>query len=153
MSVDVAPDSLPTPLPPPRDPLRRWLTLVVLVGFSAAMVYGTWLAVDDMSAKPIAGTVTVDSGALRVVNTSGYAWTDARLVVDGVFTAPVVAGPIASGDDLRMPLTAFVDPAGRPAGAPREVAITVTRVPRFPKVNRARTASGTWPLDFTPPGR
>jgi len=150
MSVDVAPASLPTPPPPRRDPLRRWLTLVVLVGFSAAMVYGTWLAVDDMSAKPIAGSVTVDGGALRVVNTSGYAWTDARLVVDGIFAAPVVAGPIASGDDLRVPLSAFVDPAGRPAAAPREVAITVTRVPRFPKVNRARTASGTWPLDFTP---
>ena len=128
------------------DPLRRWLTLVVLVGFSAAMVYGTWLAVDDMSAKPIAGTVTVDGGVMRVVNTSGYAWTDARLVVDGVFTAPVVAGPVAAGDDLSVPLTAFVDPAGRSAEAPREVAITVTRVPRFPKVNRARTASGTWPL-------
>lgn len=128
------------------DPLRRWLTLVVLVGFSAAMVYGTWLAVDDMSAKPIAGTVTVDGGVMRVVNTSGYAWTDARLVVDGVFTAPVVAGPVAAGDDLSVPLTAFVDPAGRSAEAPREVAITVTRLPRFPKVNRARTASGTWPL-------
>lgn len=146
MSVDVAPASLPTLPSPRRDPLRRWLTLVVLVGFSAAMVYGTWLAVDDMSAKPIAGTVTVDGGALRVVNTSGYAWTDARLVVDGAFAAPVLAGPIASGDDVRVPLSAFVDPAGRPAKAPGEVAITVTRVPRFPKVNRARTASGTWPL-------
>ena len=114
---------------------------------------GTWLAVDDMGAKPLAGTVTVDGGALRVVNTSGYAWTDARLVVDGVFAAPVVAGPIASGDDLRVPLTAFVDRAGRPAEAPHEVAITVTRVPRFPKVNRARTASGTWPLDSEPSPR
>lgn len=128
------------------DPLRRWLTLVVLVGFSAAMVYGTWLAVDDMSAKPIAANVTVDGGALRVVNTSGYAWIDARLVVDGAFAAPVEAGPIAAGDELRVPLTAFVDPAGRPAEVPRELAITVTRVPRFPKVNRARTASGTWTL-------
>lgn len=131
---------------PRRDPLRRWLTLVVLVGFSAAMVYGTWLAADDMGAKPMAGTVTVEGEALRVVNTSDYAWTDARLVIDGAFAAPTVAGPVPAGGEFRVPIAAFVDTAGRPATSPREVAIAVTRVPRFPKVNRARTASGTWTL-------
>lgn len=129
-----------------RDPLRRWLTLVVLVGFSAAMVYGTWLAADDMSAKPMAGTVTMEGDTLRVVNTSDYAWTNARLVIDGAFAAPVVAGPVAAGGEFRVPVAAFVDAGGRAPSSPREVAIAVTRVPRFPKVNRARTASGTWML-------
>ena len=146
MSVDLASVPSSSPAPPRRDPLRRWLTLVVLVGFSAAMVYGTWLAVDDMGAKPIAATVTIEGDALHVVNTSGYAWTDARLVVDGTFAAPVVSGPVGDGGEFRVPVAAFVDPGGRAASAPREVAIAVTRVPRFPKVNRARTASGTWPL-------
>ncbi len=132
--------------PPRRDLVRRWLTLVVLVGFSTAMVYGTWLAADDMGAKPMAGTVTLDGDALRVVNTSDYAWTDARLVADGAFAAPVVAGPVAPGSEFRVPIAAFVDKTGRPATSPREVAIAVTRVPRFPKMNRARTASGTWPI-------
>jgi hypothetical protein len=131
---------------PRRDPLRRWLTLVVLVGFSAAMVYGTWLAVDDMGAKPMAGTVTLEGDALHVVNTSDYAWTDARLVVDEAFTAPVVPGPVAAGGEFRVPLASFVDRAGHTPSSPRDVAIAVTRVPRFPKVNRARTASGTFSL-------
>lgn len=146
MSVDVTSAPSTPGSAPRRDPLRRWLTLVVLVGFSAAMVYGTWLAVDDMGAKPMAGTVTVEGDALRVVNTSDYAWTDARLVIDETFTAPVVAGPVASGGEFRVPLASFVDRAGRTPSSPRDVAIAVTRVPRFPKVNRARTASGTWTL-------
>lgn len=146
MSVDVTAAPSASGGAPPRDPLRRWLTLVVLVGFSAAMVYGTWLAVDDMGAKPMAGTVAVEGDALRVVNTSDYAWTDARLVIDGRFAAPVVAGPVAAGGEFRVPIAAFIDAAGRPVASPREVAIAVTRVPRFPKVNRARTASGTWTL-------
>ncbi|MFN7977339.1 MAG: hypothetical protein U0P30_04330 [Vicinamibacterales bacterium] len=146
MSVDVS--SAPTSPgdAPRRDPLRRWLTLVVLVGFSAAMVYGTWLAADDMGAKPMAGTVTLEGDALRVVNTSDYAWTDARLVIDGAFTAPVVPGPVAAGAEFRVPVAAFADAGGRAPSSPKEVAIAVTRVPRFPKVNRARTASGTWTL-------
>lgn len=146
MSVDVASVPPSSSAAPRRDPRRRWLTLVVLVGFSAAMVYGTWLAVDDMSAKPIAATVTMEGDALHVVNTSGYAWTDARLLIDGTFAAPAVSGPIAAGGEFRVPVAAFVDPGGRAPSAPREVSIAVTRVPRFPKVNRARTASGTWTL-------
>lgn len=146
MSVDVSSAPPPAPQAPRRDPLRRWLTLIVLVGFSAAMVYGTWLAVDDMGAKPIAGTVTIEGDALRIVNTSDYSWTDARLTADGAFAAPVVAGPVAPGGEFRVPIASLVDPSGRAVSAPREVAIAVTRVPRFPKVNRARTASGTWTL-------
>lgn len=146
MPVDVSSAPPPAPQAPRRDLLRRWLLLIVLVGFSAAMVYGTWLAVDDMGAKPIAGTVSIEGDTLRIVNTSDYSWTDARLTADGTFAAPVVAGPVAPGGEFLVPIAAFVDPAGRGASAPREVAIAVTRVPRFPRVNRARTASGTWTL-------
>lgn len=153
MSVDVSPAPAAAPEPARRDLGRRWLTLVVLVGFCAALVYGTWLAVDDMSAKPMAGTVRLDGGVVHVANTSGYAWIDVRLVIDGAFPAPAVAGPVADGGEIRVPLATFADTAGAHPASPREVAITVTRVPRFPKVNRARTASGTWTLDPSPPGR
>lgn len=129
-----------------RDLTRRWLTLVTLVAFSAAMVYGTWLAVDDMGAKPMAGDVRLAGDALRVVNTSDFAWIDVRMTIDGVYVAPVEAGPVTPGGELRVTLARFVDASGRTPPTPREVAIAVTRVPRFPKVNRARTASGTWLL-------
>lgn len=153
MSVDVSPAPIAAPAPSRGDLRRRWLTVVLLVGFCAALVYGTWLAVDDMAAKPMAGTVTVDGAALHVANTSGYAWIDVRLVIDGAFAAPAVAGPVVSGGEFRVPLAVFTDPAGARPAAPREVSITITRVPRFPKVNRARTASGTWTLDPEQPGR
>ncbi len=135
---------------------RKWIVVVALLSVSAAMVYGTWLAVDDLRAKPMAARVTIIEGgdvpALEVVNTSDFAWLNVAVTVNGTFTAgTVIDGPIDSGAVLELPLSTFVDDGGRTllqAQEPvREVAGTATRVSRFPTFNVNRPTSGRWPLE------
>jgi hypothetical protein len=67
--------------------VKKTLVAIALFAVSAAMVYGTWLAVDDMRAKLMVAQVTVDGGAVVVVNDGDFAWSDAQFVVNGTYRA------------------------------------------------------------------
>jgi hypothetical protein len=130
------------------DRKTRVTTGLLLV--AAVMVYGTWLAVDDMRAKPLAAAVRLQPGIVHLDNTGDYAWQELRLTLNGRFTA-TVPGPVPAGRGVDAELAAFRDAGDQPLDwnreTLRELAVTVTRVPRFPLMNRGRTASGTFALE------
>ena len=129
---------------------RGGAALLVLLLVSAAMVYGTWLAVDDMRAQPMMARVTVAAGAVTIVNTSRFTWSDTVFTVNEAFRAPS-SGDIWPGRTLVLPLSSFVDGAGRPAGPStgpvREVAATSTRKARFSTFNTDHATTGRWPIE------
>jgi hypothetical protein len=130
--------------------VKKALVAIALVAVSAAMVYGTWLAVDDMRAKPMVARVTVDGGAIVVVNDGDFAWSDAQFVVNGTYRA-TTPDALAPGARQVIPLTAFVDKDGRAADAAgdavRDVTATATRHSRFGTFNTDRPTTGHWLLD------
>jgi len=113
------------------------------------MVYGTWLAVDDMRAKLMVAQVTVDGGAVVVVNDGDFAWSDAQFVVNGTYRA-AAPGTLAPGARQVLALTAFVDRDGRSAasagGPVHDVTATATRHSRFGTFNTDRPTTGRWLL-------
>jgi hypothetical protein len=129
--------------------VKKTLVAIVLFAVSAAMVYGTWLAVDDMRAKPMVAQVTVDGGAVVVVNAGDFAWSDAQFVVNGTYRAAAPAA-LAPGERQVIALTAFVDRDGRAAGSTgepvRDVTATATRHSRFGTFNTDRPTTGRWLL-------
>ena len=129
--------------------VKKTLVAIVLFAVSAAMVYGTWLAVDDMRAKPMVAQVSVDGGAVVVVNAGDFAWSDAQFVVNGTYRAAAPAA-LAPGERQVIALTAFVDRDGRAAGstgeAVRDVTATATRHSRFGTFNTDRPTTGRWLL-------
>lgn len=132
--------------------LKKTLVAMALFAVSAAMVYGTWLAVDDMRAKPMVAQVTVDGGAVVVVNDGDFAWSDAQFVVNGTYRADAPA-TLVPGERQAIALTAFVDRDGRTAagaGDPvHDVTATATRHSRFGTFNTDRPTTGRWLLDQT----
>jgi hypothetical protein len=132
--------------------VKKTIVAITLVVVSAAMVYGTWLAVDDMRAKPMVAQVTVEGGAIVVVNGGDFAWSDAQFVVNGTYRA-AVPGTLAPGARQVLALTTFVDKDGRTAGAAgdpvRDVTATATRHSRFGTFNTDRPTTGRWLLDQT----
>ncbi len=130
--------------------VKKTLVAIALFAVSAAMVYGTWLAVDDMRAKPMVARVTVDGGAIVIVNAGDFAWSDARFVVNGTHRADVPA-TLAPGERQVIALTAFVDKDGRAVGTTggpvRDVTATATRHSRFGTFNTDRPTTGRWLLD------
>lgn len=125
---------------------RGGVALLVLLLVSAAMVYGTWLAVDDMRAQPMMARVTVAAGAVTIVNTSEFTWSDTVFTVNETFRAPA-SGDIWPGRTLVLPLSSFVDPAGLSTGSVREVAATSTRKARFSTFNTDHATTGRWPIE------
>ena len=129
--------------------VKKTLVAIVLFAVSAAMVYGTWLAVDDMRAKPMVAQVSVDGGAVVVVNAGDFAWSDAQFVVNGTYRAAAPA-TLAPGGRQVLPLTTFVDRDGRSAasaGDPvHDVTATATRHSRFGTFNTDRPTTGRWLL-------
>ncbi len=129
--------------------VKKTLVAIVLFAVSAAMVYGTWLAVDDMRAKPMVAQVSVDGGAVVVVNAGDFAWSDAQFVVNGTYRAAAPAA-LAPGERQVIALTAFVDRDGRAAGSTgepvRDVTATATRHSRFGTFNTDRPTTGRWLL-------
>ena len=129
---------------------RRLATALTLFLVSAAMVYGTWLAVDDMRAKPMVARVTVANGALVVVNDGDFAWSGAVFVLNGTFTADAPA-TLAPGAQQTLPLGAFVDRDGRPPDLQRDpvrdVTARATRHSRFGAFNTDRPTTGRWVID------
>ena len=129
--------------------VKKTVVAMALFAVSAAMVYGTWLAVDDMRAKPMVAEVTVDGAAVVVVNAGDFAWSDAQFVVNGTYRAAVPA-TLAPGERQAIALTAFVDRDGRAAagtGEPvRDVTATATRHSRFGTFNTDRPTTGRWLL-------
>lgn len=129
--------------------LKKTLVAVSLVVVSAAMVYGTWLAVDDMRAKPMVARVGVEGGAVVVVNDGDFAWSDAQFVVNGTYRA-AAPDTLAPGARQVLALTAFVDRDGRSAadaGDPvHDVTATATRHSRFGTFNTDRPTTGRWLL-------
>jgi hypothetical protein len=148
-TVSAGPSPAETPSRPRADTPRRWGVWLALLVSSAAMVYGTWLAADDMRAKPLVAEVTLDAAALTVVNGNDFTWRTADFTLDGAFRAQA-PGPLEPGATLRVPLAAFVDESGRPVTAagqpPRDLTATATRRSRFGAVNKDRTSSGRWLL-------
>ncbi len=144
------PAPLAAPSAPSRSNRRRAIAaLLVLLLVSAAMVYGTWLAVDDMRAQPMSARVTMAAGAVTVVNTSRFTWSDAVFIIDGTFRAAAPAA-IAPGRLVVLPLGQFVDADGRPvpSSAPvREIAATSTRKARFRTFNVDHAATGLWRVE------
>lgn len=132
--------------------VKKTLVAIALFAISAAMVYGTWLAVDDMRAKPMVARVTVDGATVVVVNDGDFAWSDAQFVVNGTYRADAPA-TLAPGARQVIALTAFVDRDGRTAasaGDPvRDVTATATRHSRFGTFNTDRPTTGRWLLDQT----
>lgn len=128
---------------------KKTLVAIALFAVSAAMVYGTWLAVDDMRAKPMVARVTVDGGAIVVVNDGDFSWSDAQFVVNGIYRA-TAPDTLAPGARQVLALTAFVDRDGRSAasaGDPvRDVTATATRHSRFGTFNTDRPTTGRWLL-------
>ncbi len=126
---------------------RGVAALLLLLLVSAAMVYGTWLAVDDLRAKPMAARVTVAAGAVTVVNTSAFTWSDTVFTVNETFRT-AAPGAIEPGRTLVLPLTAFADSNGRPASSStdpvREVGATATRKARFRTFNTDHASTGRW---------
>lgn len=143
------PDPAPLPAPaPPRDGRKRLAVLVLLLVVSAAMVWGTWAAIDDLRPKAMAAQIAVSGDALSIVNTSGFAWTDAVFTINGAFSARVPQR-LEHGAALVVRLDSFVDDRGQhlPAGEPvREVTAVATRHSALGRVNGARPTSGRWPL-------
>lgn len=129
---------------------RKALVVCALFAVSATMVYGTWLAADDMRAKPLVAHVTTKDGFAYIENTGEYAWQDVRLTINGEFVC-TQSEPAPPGAVIGVNLIGCRTAAGEPLDWPdvrvRDVAITVSRVPRFPLLNRARTASGTFALE------
>lgn len=129
---------------------RRLATALTLFLVSAGMVYGTWLAVDDMRAKPMVARVTVANGALVVVNDGDFAWSGAVFVLNGTYRADAPA-PLAPGAQQTLPLATFVDREGRAPDLQREpvrdVTATATRHSRFGTFNTNRPTTGRWPID------
>ena len=145
------------PAAPVRSGARtRLITALTLLVVSAAMVYGTWLAVDDMRAKPMTAQVTIghqgELPALEMVNTSDFTWLNVTVTINGTFKTGVeLEGPFEPRARLSIPLHTFVDDQDRNligAGEPvREVTARATRRSRFPRVNVDRPTSGRWPVD------
>ncbi len=136
------------PSPIGRTNARRGVAaLLLLLLVSAAMVYGTWLAVDDLRAKPMAARVNVAAGAVTIVNTSAFTWSDTVFTVNEIFRTEA-RGAIEPGDTLVLPLGAFADSNGRPASSStepvREVAATATRKARFRSFNTDHASTGRW---------
>ncbi len=129
--------------------VKKTLVAIALVAVSAAMVYGTWLAVDDMRAKPMVAQVTVEAGAIVVENGGDFAWSDAQFVVNGTYRA-AVPETLAPGARQTIALSAFVDRDGRSAAsageAVRDVTATATRHSRFGTFNTDRPTTGRWLL-------
>jgi hypothetical protein len=129
--------------------VKKTLVAIALFAVSAAMVYGTWLAVDDMRAKLMVAQVTVDGGAVVVVNDGDFAWSDAQFVVNGTYRA-AAPGTLAPGARQVLALTAFVDRDGRSAasagGPVHDVTATATRHSRFGTFNTDRPTPGRWLL-------
>lgn len=138
------------PVVPPSSTRRRLATALTLFLVCAGMVYGTWLAVDDMRAKPMAAQVTVDAGRLMVVNDGDFTWTDAVFTINGVFSTGA-PDALAPGATLVLPLDAFADANGRrlswPADHVRDVTARATRRSRFGAFNTDRPTTGRWPID------
>jgi hypothetical protein len=105
--------------------------------------------VDDMRAKPMVARVTVDGGAVVVVNDGDFAWSDAQFVVNGTYRA-TAPDTLAPGARQVLALTAFVDRDGRSAAsageAVRDVTATATRHSRFGTFNTDRPTTGRWLL-------
>ena len=145
------------PAAPVRSGARtRLITALTLLVVSAAMVYGTWLAVDDMRAKPMTAQVTIghhgELPALEVVNTSDFTWLNVTVTINGTFeTGHVIEGPFEPGAMVRVPLHTFVDDQDRNLMGTkepvREVTARATRISRFPTFNVNRPTSGRWPFD------
>ena len=129
--------------------VKKTLVAIALFAVSAAMVYGTWLAVDDMRAKLMVAQVTVDGGAVVVVNDGDFAWSDAQFVVNGTYRA-AAPGTLAPGARQVLALTAFVDRHGNSAasagGPVHDVIATAIRHSRFGTFNTDRPTTGRWLL-------
>jgi len=133
---------------------RKALVAVTLLAVSAAMVYGTWLAVDDMRAKPMMAQAAIghrgDLVTLEIVNTSDFAWHDTTFTVNGRYRI-VWPEPVEPGGTLGLTLVRFLDASGTalpwPEEPARELSATTTRRPRFARVNRTRVATGRWPFE------
>lgn len=122
--------------------------LVLLLVVSAAMVWGTWAAIDDLRPKAMTAQVTASGGALSIVNTSGFAWTDAVFTINGTYSTRVPQRT-EHGAALVVRLDSFVDDHGQPfpAGdAVRELTAVATRHSALGRVNGARPTSGRFPL-------
>ena len=144
------PEDAPSSAAPRASATRRLATAVTLFLVSAAMVYGTWLAVDDMRAKAMVARVTVASGAVVIINDGDFAWSDAVFVVNGTFRAEA-PGTLAPGAQQTIALGTFVDRDGRRADAPGtrvgDVTATATRHSRFGTFNTDRPTTGRWLID------
>jgi hypothetical protein len=144
------PDAPSTAASTPSGITRRVATALTLFAVSAAMVYGTWLAVDDMRAKPMVAQVTIAGDALCVANDSGFTWLTPSVTINGTFVASSVPLDLATGATACLPLDTFVDDQGRDlasTGEPvREVTATASRRSRFGTFNAERRISGRWPF-------
>jgi hypothetical protein len=93
--------------------------------------------------------VSVDGGAVVVVNAGDFAWSDAQFVVNGTYRAAAPAA-LAPGERQVIALTAFVDRDGRAAGSTgepvRAVTATAPRHSRFGTFNTDRPTTGRWLL-------
>lgn len=129
---------------------RKTIVALGLLLVATVMVYGTWLAVDDIRAKPLVAAARTQPGVVHIDNAGDYAWQEVRLTLNGRFTS-ILPGPVAAGQGVDAELAGFRDAGGQPLDwtteSLHELAVTVTRVPRFPLVNRGRTASGTFSLE------
>lgn len=129
---------------------KKAFVAIALFTVSAAMVYGTWLAADDMRAKPMVAQVTVENGTLVVVNHGDFAWSDAVYVVNGTFRGEA-PGTLAPGARQMLALSTFTDKDGRTAGAPgdpvRDVTGRATRHSRFGTFNTDRPTTGRWRIE------
>ena len=145
------------PAAPVRSGARaRLITALTLLVVSAAMVYGTWLAVDDMRAKSMTAQVTIghqgELPALEMVNTSDFTWLNVTVTINGTFKSGVeLEGPFEPRARLSIPLHTFVDDRDRnligTEEPVREVTARATRRSRFPTFNVNRPTSGRWPFD------
>lgn len=141
------PGTSPAPRPE-RNGRKRLVVVILLLAVSSLMVWGTWAAIDDLQPKSMRADLAVTGGALRLVNTSGFAWTNAVFTINDAYTASW-PDRVEGGATLRMPLTTFVDDAGRamPAGETvREVTAEATRHSSLGRVNGNRPTSGRWPV-------
>lgn len=130
---------------------KKLTVVMALLAVSAAMVYGTWLAVDDMRAKPMVAQVTVTSEALCVVNDSGFLWQHPTFTINKVFVSVAPHQKVEPGARQCLPLDSFVEKTdGRLVrlDAPvREVAAVATRPSRFRRVNAERRISARWTIE------
>ena len=129
--------------------VRKFGVAAALLLVSSVMVYGTWLAADDMRAKPLVAQVTRQGNGVRIGNTGEYGWQGLTITVNGRYRQTVTT-TVEPGDAVSVPVTALRSADGDPWPSlepVREVAVAVIRRPRFPKVNRERTASGTFIIE------